>query len=100
MDGIKVAGVTFCNNDGQSRQEILKQIGFGWATAYLKQTVYNGERAVEVWIEEKQIGYIPKTALNNKLSYYDSLSALILYFEEKDIYYVELYECETFKHTG
>lgn len=88
----KVAGVTFCNPDGESRQKILDNLGFGWKTAVLKQTVFEGERAVEVWIEGKQVGYIPKANLSCEFSYRDELKALVLYFPEQDINFVELYD--------
>lgn len=88
----KIAGVTFRNSNGESRQEILKNLGFGWKLADLKQTTFNGERAVEVWIDGKHVGYIPKTDLNSEFSHYAALDALILYYEEKDIYYAELYK--------
>lgn len=87
---IKVAGVTFPNNDGESRQEILKQIGFGFKTAILKQTTFEGERAVEVWIDGKQVGYIPRKELNDPMSYFTELTAQIMYFEREDIIFVEL----------
>ena len=91
---IKVAGVTFSNDDDESRQKILKNIGIGSNTADLKQISFRGERAVEVWIEGKLVGYIPKTELNNTLSYCSKLAALVLYFKKGStgIYYVELSE--------
>ena len=74
---IKVAGVTFTNTDGGSRQEILKMLDCGFHTARLKQTTYDNERAVEVWIGKKMIGYIPKKELDNPLSYEKEMTAYI-----------------------
>lgn len=91
-----VAGVTFCNEDGESRQEIIKNIGCIYNLATLVQTTYKNERAVEVHINGKKIGYVPKTELNNPLSYSPTLLAEISVFEEnseqKKIYYVKLRE--------
>ena len=87
---IKVAGVTFTNENGESRQEILKNFGFGYRYAILKQTTFDGERAVEVWVDSKLIGYVPKTQLNNPLSYEELMLVQIMYYEEKDIYCAEI----------
>jgi len=91
---IKVAGVTFNNPDGESRQTILRNLGFGYHYAILKQTTYDGERAVEVWSDSKFIGYVPKTQLTSPLSYENLLLVQILYYEEKNIYYAELSELQ------
>lgn len=87
---LKVAGVTFPNDDGESRQEILKSLGFGWKLAELKQTTYDGERAVTVWVDGKQIGWVAKDQLGSPLSYEKYLNAQILYFEQKDLIFAEL----------
>lgn len=87
---IKVAGVTFANEDGESRQEILKDFGFGYRYAILKQTTFDGERAVEIWVDSKLIGYVPKTQLNNPLSYEELMLVQIMYYEEKGIYCAEI----------
>ncbi len=89
---MKVAGVTFCNNNGVSRQEILKAIGIGFKTAKLRQTVFEGERAVEVRIGGLLIGYIKKMQLSNQLSYERELTAYIGCMNNK--YYCELTERE------
>lgn len=89
---IKVAGVTFPNDDGESRQTILKNIGFGFHYALLNQTTYDNERAVEIWCDGKMVGYIPKIELTNPLSYAEILILQVLYFEEKGIYCAELSE--------
>lgn len=92
---IKVAGVTFDNPDGESRQTILRKLGFGYRYAILKQTTYDGERAVEVWTDSKFIGYVPKSQLDNELSYASILLVQILYYEEKNIFCAELSELQT-----
>ena len=89
---IKVAGVTFNNDNGESRQEILKNIGIGWKTARLKQTTFDGERAVEIRVGGKLIGYVPKTQLNNPLSTAEELTAFIGVCKHK--YYAVLSERE------
>lgn len=94
-DYIKVAGVTFDNPDGESRQTILRKLGFGYRYAILKQTTYDGERAVEVWTDSKFIGYVPKAQLDNALSYASILLVQILYYEEKNIFCAELSELQT-----
>ncbi len=82
-DSIKVAGVTFANPDGTSRQELLASLGRGFRTAKLKQTTYDGERAVEVRINGKFIGYVPKTQLTNPLSFEQELTAYIDIYKNK-----------------
>ena len=85
---IKVAGVTFANENGQNRQEIIANLGLGWKTAKLKQVVFEGERAVEVRIGNHLIGYVPKTQLGNPLSYETEVTALVEYYKDK--WYVTL----------
>lgn len=93
-DSIKVAGVTFANENGKNRQDIIAGLGLGFKTAKLKQTTYEGERAVEVRIGGQLIGYVPKTQLSNPLSYADELTALVSVYSgpDKDKYYVVLTE--------
>ena len=76
-DSIKVAGVTFSNPDGENRQDILKTLGLGWKTARLKQTTFENERAVEIRVSGKLIGYVPKNQLTNPLSYETELTVFI-----------------------
>lgn len=91
-NSIKVAGVTFANPDGENRQNILRDFGYGYRYAILKQTVFDGERAVEVWVDSKLIGYVPKKELDNPLSFSPILLAQICCFEEDDLHYVILSE--------
>lgn len=82
---IKVAGTTFNNEDGTNRQDIIKRFGTGWKTAKLKQTTFDGERAVEVRIGGQHIGYIPKTQFGNPLSYKSELTAFVDYYPPKNV---------------
>lgn len=84
-DTIKVAGVTFNNPDGTNRQDIIRSLGLGWKTAKLKQTTFDDERAVEVRISGKLIGYVPRTMLSNPLTELDELTALVEYYPGKKI---------------
>lgn len=65
----RVAGTTFDNDDGTSRQEILRHLKFGdapWAdgpedlNAELEETEYNGETAFAVLINGYQVGNVPR----------------------------------------
>jgi len=80
---IRVAGVTFSNPDGTNRQDILKGLGIGWKTAKLKQTTFEGERAVEVRINGHLVGYVPRTQLSNPLSSMTELTAMVEYYPAK-----------------
>ena len=82
---IKVAGTTFVNKDGVNRQDIIHNLGTGWKTAKLKQTTYDGKRAVEVRIAGQLIGYVPKTQLGNPLSHESELTAFVDYYPPKNI---------------
>lgn len=68
----RVAGTTFDNDDGSSRQEILRHLKFGdapWAndqddlTATLEETEYDGQQAITVFINDYQVGFVPKTSI-------------------------------------
>lgn len=84
-DTIKIAGVTFSNPDGTNRQTILRNLGLGWKTAKLKQAIYDGKRAVEVYCSGHLIGYVPKTQLSNPLSNSNELTLLIEYYPGKSV---------------
>jgi hypothetical protein len=57
---VKVVGVTFMNDDGTDRQEILSELS-DTATLYLEYVEYKNEPAYAVvdW-EDRQIGWLPK----------------------------------------
>lgn len=63
---LRIAGVTFANENGENRQDILKAFalqGKNILTVDLKVTEYEGEKAIKC-IEHKtkqMLGWIPKT---------------------------------------
>ena len=68
----RVAGTTFENEDGTSRQDILRHLKFGdapWAdgpedlTATLEETEYEGEQAFAVFVNGYQVGNVPKASV-------------------------------------
>ena len=67
---IKIAGVTFNNEDGESRQEILKELynsGRRIVTVDVKPTTFEGDRAIRL-IEhhtKKMLGWVPKDEIKN-----------------------------------
>ena len=69
---LKIAGVQFDNEDGESRQEILKTLKkntCGIITVDLVETTYEGEYAIKCLDHNsrKIIGWIPKTELKNEI---------------------------------
>jgi hypothetical protein len=70
----RVAGVTFDNDDGTSRQEILRALKFGDAPyaedldpddldVTIEETTWNGELAYAVLANGYQIGNVPKASI-------------------------------------
>lgn len=53
----KVVGVTYCNDDGESRQDILSRMT-GDEEIQIEKTVYNGEPAAYVKWGDKVLGYL------------------------------------------
>ena len=53
----KVVGVTYCNDDGESRQNILSRMT-GDEEIQIEKTVYNGEPAAYVKWGDKVLGYL------------------------------------------
>ena len=76
---IKVAGVTFENDDGTDRQEILEsledRIG-GEISLTLQPDTYEGEPCVVVLADGQQVGYIPKKFVSYVLENFDRISEL------------------------
>lgn len=70
---IRVAGVTFKNEDGVKRQEILKKIRYHGAPyrtdpdISLKRYEYDGEDAVAVYANEEQIGNLSRLDVSRVL---------------------------------
>ncbi len=63
-----VVGVTFANDDGTDRQDIIKRMGKGYKDndsdkVRLEEHTFNGEPAIAVFFGKNQIGNIPKAAL-------------------------------------
>lgn len=68
----RVAGTTFDNEDGTSRQEILRHMKFGdepWAddpedlVVTIEEETFDGELALPVFINDYQVGYVPKNLI-------------------------------------
>ena len=68
----RVAGTTFDNDDGSSRQEILRHLKFGdepWAedpedlTVSIEEETYQGELAFSVLVNGYQVGFVPKSQI-------------------------------------
>lgn len=68
----RVAGTTFDNDDGTSRQDILRHLKFGdapWAddpddlVATIEEETYEGELAFAVLINGYQVGFVPRTRI-------------------------------------
>jgi hypothetical protein len=104
----KVAGVTFCNDDGESRQEIMKNIidndgdGERWfgpgklrlATGVNFQT--NEKLAyIEVCVKDKCIGIVPQNkkeeVASNKMTQSYSVLVDLAYYHQHDMYVARLY---------
>jgi len=54
-----VAGVTYNNAGGSSRQETIRKMSPGDSISFVA-TRFNGEPAIELYYKEKMIGYLPK----------------------------------------
>lgn len=66
----RVAGTTFDNDDGSSRQEILRHMKYGdapWADdpddlqVTIEEETYEGQLAFSVFINGYQVGFVPKS---------------------------------------
>lgn len=73
----RVAGTSYDNEDGESRQEILRHLKFGdapWAdgpedlTAELEETEYNGETAFAVMVNGYQVGNVPRANIRQVIT--------------------------------
>lgn len=69
----RAAGTTFDNDDGTSRQEILRGLKFGeapWADdpddliGAIEETQYNGSLAYEVLVNGYQVGMVPQSLVS------------------------------------
>lgn len=87
LNETKITGVTFNNEDGESRQEILKSLP-RYVELKLVKTTYNGQFAVKV-IElktNKLIGWIPKSNLDSDIVNCQRLTGIVE--KTKDTYHV------------
>ena len=71
-----VAGVTFKNDDGKSRQKILRgfydeETGVSTADCWLEEYEYEGEPAVRVMTSDGCVGNIRRSDLDEVLGYFD-----------------------------
>lgn len=97
---VSVAGVTFDNDDGKKRQNILSAIykeseGLG-VEGELERYEYKGEAAIRVLVEDRCIGVIRKSDLPEVLPLLDRVENVSVYvdrFEEDDgkIYRADLH---------
>jgi len=64
-----VAGVTYDNNDGSSRQAVIKNCKkFDNNNAFFKKSKYNGKPSIEIWTDYGQIGNVPSEYIDKILS--------------------------------
>lgn len=85
---IKVVGVTFNNDDGVSRQIILRKLHFHdspfneYVDAEIKQYEFNGQPAFGVYANNMQIGNIPSDLvpfLHDNIERIESISSIDVY---------------------
>ncbi len=75
---VRVAGVTFANGRRQ-RQTILREIYWkdkeysGPVCVRLRRSEFEGKESVEVWANEEQIGFVPKSQTDYFLANWDRL---------------------------
>ena len=92
MNELKLAGVTFANDDGSKRQDILKQI---YDTCYRGailadpiEVLFDGERAVKVTCKmhgkNPVVGWIPKEALKANPILPSSLLLCVRKYEDEN----------------
>lgn len=94
-----VAGVTFDNDDGTSRQEIMKNLVGNNKTfiSYcdFKYTTFEDEMAIEVYIDKQMIGYVPRTKIEfvrtEKSLSSGSCICKIEWFDKANAYVANLY---------
>lgn len=76
-----VAGVTFTNNDGSSRQEILKEAykkggNFSKHSGSLKRYLYQEEDAIYVLLGDHIVGNIPAEDVSEVIGYIDDVESV------------------------
>ena len=89
----KVKGVTFKNDDGSSRQTILRKLKFRdppfdeKVITSLEEYEFDGERALAICVNDLQIGSLPKELLDIAFEHIDDnlcISAVDVYGGGKD----------------
>jgi hypothetical protein len=77
----KVKGVTFDNDDGTDRQEILKRnepiVGKSEVNLELRKYLYKGESAIGVYINNEMVGNVPKDEVNKVNKIMDNPNAKV-----------------------
>lgn len=80
---IRVVGVTFDNEDGTNRQNILRHIRFrdppfddADVCAELHPYDFNGEDAIAVLVADQMIGNIPKTRVSEIMDHWNNLEGI------------------------
>ena len=69
----KVAGVSFANDDGRERQDIIKEIRAGKEVDItLEEYSYKGRPAIGVYADGEQIGNVPADTVSEVLPVLDS----------------------------
>lgn len=95
MKTMRLAGVTFDNGDGSSRQELLatmsKRVG-SYAIVDIIETMFEGERAVQILDRNSKrcIGWIPKAELADNPAFPATATVHIQLY--KGTYYAEISE--------
>lgn len=77
----KVAGVTFANNDGTERQDILEELDLGLIPPEftLETTTYKDEDAIIVYVSGYQVGFIPRVDVPWLMKHFDEAEAVVDY---------------------
>ena len=93
---IRVAGVTFNNDDGTSRQKILaKCLANGKTKAKFSKYNFDGEKAIRVVTEYGQIGNIPREEIQYILSKVELMEDIVMDIKTfKDINNKKTFFCD------
>jgi len=95
----RVAGVTFCNDDGTSRQAVLKRLSEKHPDGYfvtLEPYLYEDETACRVLCDGTCVGNVPKDKVHDVMSIWEDIKAVTIHAEsfendeEETIYRADL----------
>lgn len=79
----KVVGVTFDNDDGKSRQKILKEANEGYYhSSALNVTEYEGKPAVQVLVDDEVCGYIAKGKVKEVMELMPNAEKVVVYIDD------------------